>query len=100
MLVSETVGNGWQRSDGNAHFEVASEAGSALSRTASWVCFGKRLLLLAVARLRGTPGRDGCQRALWDCLGDAFLTWRKIRPPMHFDNHLDLVVSCQPQSGE
>ena len=32
--------------------------------------------------------RDSCQSALWDCFGDAFSTWRQIRPPKQSHNAL------------
>ena len=97
MLVSETVGNGRQRSDGNGHFEVASEAGSALSRTASSVCFGKRFFYWLLRGYAGDRVEVFVKVHYGTVLGDAFLTWRQFvpqnSPTMHFDNHLD-PVSC------
>lgn len=46
-------------------------------------------------RLHGRPGGDCCQSALWNCLGDKFVTMLKMRPPKQsqnaLDNHLDQV---------
>ena len=46
-------------------------------------------------------GGDGCQRALWVILREAFSTWRQNSSPktIHFDNHLPWSPA-QPQRGE
>ena len=49
--------------------------------------------------LRGRPGRDGCQSALWDCFGNTFSTWRQIRPPKQSHNAL-WQPSRAGQSGQ
>ena len=51
--------------------------------------------LFATLRLRWAPGRDSCQSALCDCLGDKFAAMLKMRPPKQshnaLDSHLDPV---------
>ena len=46
-------------------------------------------MVLATLRLRGVPGRDGCQSALWDCFGDEFAAMLKMRPEKQSHNSFD-----------
>ena len=55
--------------------------------------------IFTTLRLRGRPGRDGCQSALLDCFGDTFSTWRQIRPPKQPHNTL-WQPSGPGQSGQ
>ena len=48
--------------------------------------FGKSVFV--TLRLRGKPGRDGCQVHCVTVLGAAFSTWRQIRPPKQSHNAL------------
>ena len=53
--------------------------------------------VFATLRLRGRPGRDGCQTALWDCSGGRIFNMAANSSPnsptMPFDNHHDPVSS-------
>ena len=51
--------------------------------------------LFATLRLRGRPGRDGCQRALWDCFGGRIYNMAANLSPKTVPqcNHPDHAVS-------
>ena len=59
------------------------------SKEANWT------LQFATLRLRGRPGRDGCQNALWDCLGGQICRHVQNASPKQshnaLDNHLDPI---------
>ena len=61
--------------------------------------------LFATLRLRGRPGRDGCQSALWDCLGGRIYNMAanlspKTVPQCTLTTISTMQSPAQPQSGE
>ena len=51
----------------------------------------------ATLRLRGRPGRDGCQSALWDCFGDRIC--RHASPKTVPQCTLTTISTCSPAQG-
>ena len=66
-------------------------------------CDTKSCLILATLRLYGIPGRDVVKVHCGTVLGDAYLTWRKIRPFKTVRQCTFATIStrspAQPQSG-
>ena len=69
-------------------FKVVSNCTVGLQWGANFDSLCRATLQFSTSRLCERPGRDGYQSALWDCLWDAFSTWRQIRPTKQSQNAL------------
>ena len=77
--------------------DVKEQKGSfrdTLNQSCAYSPIRRTPFILVTLRLRGRVGRDGFKVHFGTVLGDAFSTWRQIRPPKQshnaLDNYLDL----------